>query len=64
MLNYLYVALTRAKRNCVLITLEVESKYGKDALIEKFTEISVDRFMGTTTITVVSDKEAELVLHS
>lgn len=65
MLNYLYVALTRAKKEIVfLITLEVESKYGKDALIEKFTEISVDRFMGTTTITVVSDKEAELVLHS
>lgn len=45
MLNYLYVALTRAKRKLViLLTIEVEEKYGKETVLEqigKFDDILV-----------------------
>ena len=44
MLNYLYVALTRSKYELlILVTKEVESRYGNNFVINKFKELNVDK---------------------
>ncbi|MFH5185410.1 hypothetical protein ACHHV8_23695 [Paenibacillus sp. TAB 01] len=41
-LNYLYVALTRSKKELVfLVTHEVENKYGRDVIDKKFEELNI-----------------------
>jgi len=48
MLNYLYVALTRSKKELmILVTSEVEAKYGYEFIETKFNELKVERFLGT-----------------
>jgi hypothetical protein len=43
MLNYLYVALTRSQKELmILVTTEVEDKYGKDFIDNKFKELGFD----------------------
>ena len=49
MLNYLYVALTRSKKELIfLVSIEVEAKYGRDFINEKFGILNVIALQTTT----------------
>lgn len=43
MMNYLYVGLTRSKRDLtIMVTTEVEKKYGHKYIHEKFNELGIE----------------------
>lgn len=53
MVNYLYVALTRSKKEMmILVTNEVVAKYGVDFIKEKFDELLIESFQASTNLLV------------